>query len=147
MSDHLDLGLDHETTENARPNYAARRLGLAIALVALIAVIVVAGVAFSRGLTGIRSFFGAPADYSGAGSGNVVVQVQAGDTLSRIGQTLHKADVVKSAGAFTRVASSDERARTIGPGFYKLRHHMKASLALTLLLESCSCSRSAVCAP
>ena len=147
MSDHLDLGLDHETTENARPNYAARRLGLAIALVALIAVIVVAGVAFSRGLTGLRSFFGAPADYSGAGSGSVVVQVQAGDTLSRIGQTLHKADVVKSAGAFTRVASSDERARTIGPGFYKLRHHMKASLALTLLLDPKSLVASRVVIP
>jgi UPF0755 protein len=42
---------------------------------------------------------------------------------------------VKSAGAFTKVASDNERARSIGPGYYRLRHHMKASAALALLLD------------
>src|SRR5438270_9584006 len=135
MTDDLDLGLGRETGPQPPPNYTARRLGVAIAVVAVIGVLAVAAVAFSRGLDGVRTFLGAPADYSGSGSGSVVVQVQSGDSLSRIGQTLHHAGVVKSAGAFTRVASSDDRARTIGPGFYKLRHHMKASLALALLLD------------
>ena len=147
MSDHLDLGLEPETTERGRPNYAARRLGLAIALVAVIGVIAVAGIAFTRGLSGVRSFFDAPADYSGSGTSSVVVQVQSGDTLSRIGETLHKADVVKSVGAFTRVASSSDRAKTIGPGFYRLRHHMKASLALALLLDPKSLVASRVVVP
>src|SRR3954452_8030234 len=147
MSDHLDLGLEHETAEAGRPTHAARELGLAIVLVAVIAVIVVAGVVFSRGLSGVRSFFGAPADYSGAGTTSVVVQVHPGDTLSAIGQTLHKQDVVKSAGAFTRVASSDARAKSIGPGFYKLRHHMKASLALGLLLDPKALVASRVVVP
>ena len=135
MTDDLDLGLGRESGPQPPPNYAARRLGVAIAVVAVLGVVAVAAISFSRGLDSVRSFFGAPADYSGPGSGSVVVQVQSGDSLSRIGQTLHRADVVKSTGAFTKVASSDDRARTIGPGFYKLRHHMKASLALALLLD------------
>ena len=147
MSDHLGLGLEHDPETPSRPNYAARRIGLAIALVAVIGVIAVAGIAFSRGLGGVRSFFGAPADYSGSGTGSVVVQVQSGDTLSRIGQALHKADVVKSAAAFTRVASSDERAKSIGPGFYRMRHHMKASVALALLLDPKSLVASRVVVP
>lgn len=147
MNDDLGLGLGHEPAARARPNYAARRIGLGIALVAVIAVIAVAAIAFTRGLDGVRNFFGAPADYSGSGTGSVVVQVQSGDTLSRIGVALHKADVVKSVGAFTRVASSDARAKSIGPGFYRLRHHMKASLALGLLLDPKSLVASRVVIP
>ena len=135
MSDDLDLGLGRDTGPQPPPNYAARRLGVAIAVVAGIGVVAVAAISLSRGLDSVRSFFGAPADYSGPGTGSVVVQVQPGDSLSRIGQTLHRAGVVKSTGAFTKVASSDDRARTIGPGFYKLRKQMKASLALALLLD------------
>jgi len=137
MTDDLGLGLRNDDEPRAAdpPNYAARRLGVAIATVAVIAVIAVVGLLVTRGLDGIRSFLGAPADYSGSGTGSVVVQVQQGDTLSRIGSTLHKADVVKSPGAFTKAASANPRAATIGPGFYKLRRHMKASLAVALLLD------------
>jgi UPF0755 protein len=147
MTDDLDLGLEHETASSRRPNYAARRIAVVIAVLAVIVVLAVAAVAFTRGVDGIRSFFGAPADYSGAGSGSVTVQVQAGETLSQIGQTLHRADVVKSAAAFSSVASSDARAKTIGPGFYRLRHHMKASLALALLLDPKSLVASRVVVP
>jgi UPF0755 protein len=136
MTDDLELGLGQGADpQGPPPNYTVRRLGIAIAVVAVVGVLAVGAVAFARGLDGVRSFFGAPADYSGSGSGSVVVQVVSGDSLSRIGQTLHRADVVKSVGAFTRVASSNDKARTIGPGFYRLRHHMKASLALALLLD------------
>lgn len=147
MSDDLDLGLDHDAHPGRRPNYAARRLGVAIAVVAVVAVLAIAAIVFTKGVDSVRSFFGAPPDYSGSGSGSVVVQVQSGDTLSRIGQTLRRADVVKSAGAFTRVASSDARAKSIGPGFYRLRHHMKASLALALLLDPKSLVASRVVVP
>jgi UPF0755 protein len=136
MTDDLDLGLQHEHDVRARrPNYRARRLGFAIALVAVIAVAVVAVAVVTRGLDGVRSFFGAPADYSGSGTGSVTVQVKQGDSLSAIGRTLKAADVVKSVGAFTKAASDNPKAETIGPGFYRLRHQMKASLALALLLD------------
>jgi UPF0755 protein len=65
----------------------------------------------------------------------VTVQVHPGDSLSAIGADLKAAQVVASVGAFTKVASTDDRARTIGPGFYRLRRHMKATLALALLLD------------
>jgi UPF0755 protein len=147
MSDDLDLGLGHDPTPDAKPNYAARRLGVAIAVVAVVAVLAASAIIVTRGLDSVRSFFGAPADYSGSGTGSVVVQVQSGDTLSRIGQALHRAHVVKSVGAFTRVASSDARAKSIGPGFYRLRHQMKASLALALLLDPKSLVASRVVVP
>jgi len=134
MSDDLDLGLDHHV-DTHRPNYAARRLAVAVIVVALLAVVVVGVAVFARGMDGIRSLLGSPPDYSGAGSGSVVVQVQAGDSLSQIGTRLKTDGVVRSQGAFTKVASDNDKARLIGPGYYRLRHHMKASLALALLLD------------
>ena len=138
MSD-LDLFDDAhhtDTTHRARrPNYFARRLAIVGVVLAVIVAGAVAFAVVTRGLDGVRSIFGAPADYKGSGSGSVTVQVKPGDTLSAIGRTLKTADVVKSVGAFTKVASSDPKAQTIGPGFYKLRHQMKASLALALLLD------------
>lgn len=133
MSDDLDLGLAHH--DEAKPNFAARRLAVAIIAVAVIGVLAVGGIVFFRGVDGLRSLLGAPADYSGSGSGSVVVQVHDGDTLSQIGATLKHDGVVRSVGAFTKVASNNDKARLIGPGFYRLRHHMKASLALALLLD------------
>jgi len=148
MTDDLDLGLVHEPEFRTRkPNYRARRVAFVIALLAVIAAGIIAVIALGRGLGGIRDFFGGPADYSGSGSGSVTVQVKQGDTLSAIGRTLKAADVVKSVGAFTKVASDDPKAQTIGPGFYKLRHQMKASLALALLLDPKSLVASRVVVP
>ena len=138
MNDDLDLGLEDDSdvrTPGRGPNYAARRLAVTIAVVAVVGVIVAASLLVTRGLDGIRNFLGDPADYSGAGTGSVVVQIQDGDTLSRIGDRLHTANVVRSSGAFTKAASDNPKASTIGPGFYKLRLHMKASLAVALLLD------------
>jgi len=137
VSDELGLldGDEDEPRRPGQPHYGARRLAVAIAAVAAVAVIVVAVVVVTRGLDSVRTFLGDPADYSGAGTGSVVVQIKDGDTLSRIGGTLHKAHVVKSTGAFTKAASANPKASTIGPGFYKLRMHMKASLAVALLLD------------
>lgn len=75
-----------------------------------------------------------PDDYSGQGSGSVVVQVQPNDGAQAIGETLHDKGVVASVRAFTEAAKKDARAQNIQPGSYKLRHHMSAKNALNLLL-------------
>jgi UPF0755 protein len=143
VSDELGLGLGHGDPGRP-PSYGRRRLALALVALGVVAVLVL-GV-----LVGVRAFdglFGAPADYAGRGSGTATVQIRPGQSLSDIGQALVDADVVKSVEAFTDAASSDERAATIGPGFYELREHMQASLALDLLLDPSSLQQARVVVP
>lgn len=136
MSDDLGIGL--ATEEESRPNYRARRIAVAVLASVVVGALVVGVVGIVHGADGLRNLFGSPADYSGAGAGSVVVEVHDGDTLSEIGERLHQAGVVESVGAFTAAADANTRARLIGPGFYRLRKHMKATLALALMLDPSS---------
>jgi UPF0755 protein len=111
-------------------------LGLALVLVVGLGAVVVRSV-----------FGGGPADYAGSGHGQVVVQVREGDSASDIAATLLDADVVKSSGAFRNAADDEPKSRTIQPGFYRLRLQMKASAALTLMLDPTSRVRSRVVLP
>lgn len=79
-----------------------------------------------------------PSDYSGTGTGTVIVEVQANDTADDIGNELHDKGVVASVKAFTDAAKDDPRSQNIQPGSYKLRSHMSAQSALTLLLDPSS---------
>jgi UPF0755 protein len=126
---------------------AGRRRGCLPML--LVGVLVVAGL-FLGGhwaVDKVRSLVGGNADYSGSGSGRVVVQVHAGDSSAAIGRTLKAADVVKSVGAFIDAANSDTRARSIGPGYYALKKQMKASAALAVLVDPANLIRARVTIP
>jgi len=82
-----------------------------------------------------RSLFGVP-DYDGPGQGDVIIQVNDGDTTSAIATELVSQDVVRSARAFTRAAAEDEsRARSVQPGYYRLRLRMSGADAVELLLD------------
>lgn len=74
-------------------------------------------------------------DYSGSGTGQAVVVIGRGDTISEIGQKLQDAGVVLTAEAFVTAASLDDRAATIGPGKYTLREQMSSQSALELMLD------------
>jgi UPF0755 protein len=76
-----------------------------------------------------------PADYSGQGTGDVVVQVASGDTPTSLGPKLAELGVVASARAFVLAAEHSSNPGGLVPGFYKLHEHMKASLAYSLLLN------------
>ena len=97
----------------------------------------------------LSSFSGgsASADYAGAGTGEVLVQVAEGDTASDIAAELREKDVVASAAAFRTVAGQDTRSRSLQPGFYRLRQQMSAAAALDLLLDPASRTRSRVTLP
>ena len=90
---------------------------------------------------------GGPEDYPGPGSGEVVVEVAPGDSAAAIGNTLADADVVASAEAFIDVASSDERALGIQPGFYAMKEQMSGEGALELLLDPASKVQTEVAIP
>ena len=79
-----------------------------------------------------------PADYSGSGTGSVVIEVHPNDDASDIAKTLHDDGVVASERAFKDAANSNSKSRSIQPGSYRLHRHMSAKSALALLLDPSS---------
>src|SRR5579875_599286 len=133
MSEDLGLGLHHEPP---RHRQRRRRSGLAILTILVVLLLLLVGVVVVVGRA-IGGIFGNP-DYSGNGTGNVLVVVHPGDSASTIGHTLVTDGVVKSTGAFTSAASDNSRSQDIGPGTYRLHRHMSAAAAVNLLLSPAS---------
>lgn len=121
--------------EDDEPDGDSGRRALIIAVAGFVTIVVVVLLVLAGP---IKNLFGAGGDYSGEGSGSVTVIVHDGDSASTIGHTLAGAGVVRSASAFTNAASLNSKSRLIGPGTYRLREHMKASLAVSLLLNPSS---------
>ncbi len=76
-----------------------------------------------------------PADYTGAGTGQAVVQVQTGQTATAVGQRLVKLGVVASLRAFELAAEHSTSNHSLEPGTYRMKKQMKAALAYTLLVN------------
>ena len=76
-----------------------------------------------------------PADYSGAGTGSVAVQVTSGDSPTSIAPKLVKLGVVASSRAFILAAEQSTSSTGLLPGFYGMHRHMKASLAYAILIN------------
>jgi UPF0755 protein len=76
-----------------------------------------------------------PADYAGAGTGSVTVQVTSGDSPTSIAPKLVKLGVVASSRAFILAAEHSTSATGLLPGFYGMHRHMKASLAYAILIN------------
>jgi UPF0755 protein len=79
-----------------------------------------------------------PADYSGAGTGSVIVQIKQGDTATVVGERLQQLGVVASARAFANAAKASPQGNSLEPGYYRLHKHMSAVLAFRMLLEPSS---------
>ncbi len=79
-----------------------------------------------------------PADYTGGGTGQAVVQVQTGQTATAVGQRLVTLGVVASLRAFELAAEHSTSSRSLEPGTYRLKKHMKAAAAYTLLVSQTS---------
>jgi UPF0755 protein len=140
-----DLGLGWEDEEQ-RPRHRHRGSrparkkkkgrGGRTFLAFFISLLVVGGMAYGvyAGVDKVKGIFDAP-DYNGDGNGEVTVEVISGQLAADIGQTLQEKGVVKSAKAFVAAAKKDERSKKLQPGFYNLRKQMKASVALTMMLD------------
>ena len=76
-----------------------------------------------------------PADYSTAGTGQAIVQVQSGQTATAVGDRLVTLGVVASVRAFELAAEHNPNGNGLEPGFYRVHKQMKASLAFALLLN------------
>jgi UPF0755 protein len=112
------------------------------------AVLLAAGyLAYDYGVGALRDLFRPPPDYSGAGSGKVLVEVEDGDTAPDIGRTLVRKGVVQSTDAFTDAARDDPRSVGIQPGFYELKRQMSAVSALAVLVQPDNRMRNVVTVP
>jgi len=135
---------DRRREQRHRRRQRRRRLLVPLVALAVIALLGLAAVVGGRSLT--SRFAGTP-DYAGAGSGEVLVTVEPGDTATDIAATMVAKDVVKSEKAFTNAARDDERALGIQPGTYKLHKQMSGASALALILDPASRMLSRVTVP
>ena len=106
----------------------AARLVRTLVLLAVIAAVVFA-------VLKVKDMLGGPDDYSGTGTGKVVVEVPEGANGQQIADILASKDVVKSAEAFYQVSLDDPRAQSIQPGFYQVHKQMSAKAALDALVD------------
>src|SRR5581483_7070265 len=93
---------------------------------------------------GVLTACGSAPDYSGAGHGDVTIQVKSGDTAAAIGNTLKAAGVVESVDAFIKAAAADPAAAGIQPGSYKLHLQMSSAEALKILDDPANRSATGV---
>ncbi len=115
---------------------------LAILTVFVLLIVAAGGVGYHYYKTYI-----APPDFSGPGTGNVVVQIKPGQFADQIGLTLASDGVVASARAFSNAAKASPQGNALEPGFYQVHQHMKASLALALLLKPSSREETKITIP
>ena len=143
-----DLGLDLDHPREHRKKHRSRN-GLGC-LAVLVALTVLAGGAFflyDRGVAALQDRFSPPEDYSGSGTGSVVIEVAEGDAASDIAGTLVAEDVVKSAEAFVDEASANPESVGIQVGFYEMKKQMSSEAALDRLLDPANMVQSAVTVP
>ncbi len=102
----------------------------ALAFVLVLVLAVAAFVAVRQGLNHFKT-----KDYAGAGTGSVLVQVKDGDTSDDIAATLVAKKVVASQRAFVNAAKHSGKSSNFQPGYFKLREHMAAQNAVSMLLD------------
>ena len=123
-----------------------RRRGRTVALVLLSVFVLFAAVVGGVGYHYYRAYFNPP-DFSGPGTGTVVVQILPGDAALTVGDRLAALGVVASGRAFENAAKANPRGNALEPGYYRVHKQMKASLALALLLNPASRVQSKVTIP
>jgi UPF0755 protein len=113
-------------------------------LVAVLTVLAVTGAGGAFAWTNfqpqIRHAFGwdTPGDYTGAGSGSVIVTIKDGQIGSDVATLLERAGVTKSYSAFYRLLLKQSPQVEFHPGSYKLKKQMSAAAALAALTDPAS---------
>lgn len=127
-----ELGFDMqvEPAKQKDPQKRGRGAVIAAIVIFVFALLAVAGVFVKN------QFFGDKAEnYTGSGSGEVIIQVEDGQTLADIGSTLKEEGVVASVQSFIDAAAANPQSQTIGPGYYRLAERMSATSALDAMLD------------
>jgi UPF0755 protein len=146
-----DSGLDLMTSGPAGPgrrraeqpqrNFWGRRIIALVVLVALIAALFLAGGKIKD------RFFSSAEDYTGQGTGKVMVTIPSGATGQQMANILVDAGVVKSADAFYQLALTDARFQAIQSGTFNLRKEMSAEWAMRELSDTGNLAQTKVTIP
>jgi UPF0755 protein len=81
---------------------------------------------------------GSYSDYTGSGSGDVIIQVHDGDTTTAIGTTLTTDGVVASATAFVKASVNTPQVGDLQPGYYELKKHSSGAAAVSRIVNPAS---------
>ncbi|MEU8198129.1 endolytic transglycosylase MltG [Microbispora amethystogenes] len=101
----------------------------------LFAVVIIVGVLAGLGYLGFTWARGVmiPKDFTGEGTGEVVVEIQEGESATDVAQMLEEQGVVASARAFVNAIGAAGKSSSLQPGQYAMRKGMSAASALSLL--------------
>ncbi|MFJ7412244.1 endolytic transglycosylase MltG [Streptomyces sp. NPDC098077] len=110
------------------------RSGVACLVVAVVLVGGLGGVTYV-GYTFWKKQFGAPADYAGAGTDQVEVEIPEGSYGYDIANILRKKGVIKSSDAFVAAQNDNPKGKLLQAGVYLLRKEMSAASAIELMLD------------
>ncbi|MFB4272710.1 endolytic transglycosylase MltG [Nonomuraea sp. GTA35] len=104
----------------------------------LLAFVVLAGIIGGGGYYGYMWLNDAlvPDDFTGQGTGEVVIEIKPGQSASEVAQELERQGVVASARAFTNAISNANMSASLQPGEYKLRKKMSAASAAAMLVPA-----------
>ncbi|MFG3405253.1 endolytic transglycosylase MltG [Streptomyces sp. NPDC048142] len=110
------------------------RSGLACLVLSVVLLGGLGGVSYV-GYSFWKNQFGAPADYAGAGSGEVEVEIPEGSLGYDIANILRKKGVIKSSDAFVAAQNDNPKGKLLQAGVYLLKKEMSAASAIELMLD------------
>ncbi len=123
-----------------------RRRGRVAILASLMVFVLIAGAGGAVIYHYYRTYI-SPPDFSGPGTGRVLVRIMPGQSATAVGERLAALGVVASARAFSNAAKASPQGNALEPGTYLVHKHMQAALALALLLKPSSRVQTRVTIP
>ena len=103
---------------------------------------------FARGaISDVKDMLAGPEDYPGPGSGEVVLVIDPGQSVTSMGEELKSLGVVASAKAFVNAASDNPKSTSIQAGTYLLKKKMKAADVVTILVDPSKMAKETVTIP
>ena len=124
----VDRGARRRAEQSKRRRRFAGRASLALFVVVVVVAVFV-------GTRLWNTVFGSGDDYTGDGKRDIVIQIQAGDSTTMVGETLHSQGVVATVRAFVNAAHGNTAINSIQPGFYRLRTEIPAANAVARLAD------------
>lgn len=128
----IDLFRSDSSQQANSPSHGKKKKPFAKLLVVVVALLAVVIVLAPKVISRVS---GAP-DFPGPGSGSVQVEIEPGETLAQIANSLKALGVVESVDGFIAAANANPDSESIAPGVYNLLLQMKSSSAILALLDS-----------